>query len=140
MSNESTHKNQQIAFFTSLWRSQATAIMATAADFSVYFVLFHFISTYYVTASGIGAFCGATLSFFLSRHWAFKSTDDRVSNQMIRYSCASGLSLFLNVYGIYFVVETFGIEETIAKVLTSISVGLFINFPIFRCWVFRDRE
>jgi putative flippase GtrA len=114
--------------------------MATAADFSVYFVLFHFISTYYVTASGIGAFCGATLSFFLSRHWAFKSTEDRVRNQMIRYGCASGLSLFLNVYGIYFVVETFGIEETIAKVLTSISIGLFINFPIFRCWVFRDRE
>ena len=140
MSNDSTHKNQQVTFFTSLWRSQATAIMATAADFSVYFVLFHFISIYYVTASGIGAFCGAIVSFFLSRHWAFKSTDDRMRSQMMRYGCASGLSLFLNVYGIYFVVETFGIEETIAKVLTSISIGLFINFPIFRYWVFRDRE
>ena len=139
MSNHSTHKDQHVSFFTSLWRSQATAIMATAVDFSVYFVLFHFISIYYVTASGIGAFCGAIVSFFLSRNWAFKSTDDLMRNQMLRYGCASGISLFLNVYGIYFIVETFGIEETIAKVLTSILIGLFVNFPIFRYWVFRDR-
>lgn len=140
MSNDSTHKDQQVTFFTSLWRSQATAFMASAADFSVYFVLFQLVGVYYVTASGIGAFCGAIVSFFLGRNWAFKSTDDRMRNQMMRYGCASGLSLFLNVYGIYFIVETFGIEETIAKVMTSILIGLFINFPIFRYWVFRDRE
>lgn len=140
MSNDSAHKEQHVPFFTSLWRSQATAIMATATDFSIYFVLFHFVSIYYVTASGVGAFCGAIVSFFLSRNWAFKSTEDKMRNQMIRYGCASGISLFLNVYGIYFIVETFEIKETIAKVLTSILIGLFINFPIFRYWVFRDRE
>ena len=140
MSNGSSHKDHQVSFLTSLWRSQATAIMATAVDFSVYFILFQFVSIYYVTASGIGAFCGAMVSFFLSRHWAFKSTDDRMRYQMMRYGCASGLSLFLNVYGIFFIVETFGIQETVAKVLTSTLIGLFINFPIFRYWVFRDRE
>ncbi len=140
MSSDSTHKDQNVSFITSLWRSQATAIVATATDFSVYFILFHFISIYYVTASGIGAFCGAIVSFFLSRNWAFKSTDDLMRHQMIRYACASGFSLFLNIYGIYFIVETFDVEETAAKILTSILIGLFINFPIFRYWVFRDRE
>lgn len=140
MSNDSTHKEHHVSFFTSLWRSQATAIMATATDFSVYFILFYFISIYYVTASGIGAFCGAIVSFFLSRNWAFKSTDDLMRYQMMRYGCASALSLFLNVYGIYFIVETFGIQETVSKATTSILIGLFINFPIFRYWVFRDRK
>ena len=139
MSNDTTHKEQHVSFFTSLWRSQATAFMATAADFGIYFILFQFIGIYYVTASGIGAFCGAIVSFFLSRNWAFMSTDDKMRTQMLRYGCASGLSLFLNVYGIYFIVVTFDIKETIAKVLTSILIGLFINFPIFRYWVFRDR-
>ena len=139
MSNHSFHKEQHVSFFTSLWRSQATAILATATDFSVYFILFHFINIYYVTSSGIGALCGAIVSFFLSRNWAFKSTDDPMRNQMVRYACASAVSLFLNVYGIYFIVETFGIEETKSKILTSILIGLFVNFPIFRYWVFRDR-
>ena len=140
MSNGPTHKEHHVSFFTSLWRSQATAVIATATDFSLYLILFYFASIYYVTASGIGAFCGAIVSFFLSRNWAFKSTDDLMRHQMVRYLCASGLSLFLNVYGIFFIVETLDIHETKAKVMTSILIGLFVNFPIFRYWVFRDRE
>lgn len=101
--------------------------------------MFHLIGIYYVTSSGIGAVCGALVSFFLSRHWAFKSTAKRLRGQMIRYACASGLSLVLNVYGIYFVTETIGCDETISKVVTSIFVGLFVNFPVFKYWVFKTK-
>lgn len=135
--NPSDDQSQSISFFTSLWRSQATAFIASATDFSVYVILLHLIGIYYVTASGISAICGAIVSFYLGRNWAFKNKNGKITNQMIKYAIASGLSLILNVYGIYFIVETFDLDETISKVVTSITIGLFVNFPVFRYWVFK---
>lgn len=138
MKNQDTiESNESVSFFTSLWRSQATAFMASATDFSIFLIAFHLIGIYYVTASGIGAVCGAVVSFYLGRTWAFNNRSSKISAQALRYACASGLSLVLNVYGIYLIAETFNLDETLSKIITSLLIGLMVNFPVFRYWVFR---
>ena len=68
MNSNVNQSNGSVSFFTSLWRSQATSLMATGVDFTVFIILFHLVGIYYVTSSGIGAFCGAIVSFFQVEH------------------------------------------------------------------------
>lgn len=127
----------KVPFFTSLWRSQATSLTSSTTDLVVYVVALHVIGIYYPVAAAMGAVCGAIVSFYMGRNWAFKSQEGNLTIQAIKYAVTSGMSLVLNVSGLVWVVECFGWEETIGKVIVSIIIGICFNFPMFRYWVFK---
>ena len=139
MSGNASHNEQNVSFLTSLWRAQATSVISSSTDYVV-FLFIQFCGAFYVISTIGGAICGAVISFNLSRKWAYKSTENRVTTQAIRYACASGFSLLMNVTGMVLFVEQFHINEEISKLIVAITVGIFINFPIYKYWVFKKYE
>lgn len=136
MSGNSSTKDSNVSFFTSLWRAQATSILSSTTDYLV-FLFLQFCGTFYVISTIGGAICGAIVSFNLSRNWAYKSTEKKVQTQAIKYACASGFSLLMNVAGMVLFVEQFKMNEEVSKLIIAVIVGLFINFPIYKYWVFK---
>lgn len=136
MPNNSSTGDSNVSFFTSLWRAQATSILSSTTDYLV-FLFLQFCDTFYVISTVGGALCGAVVSFNLSRNWAYKSTEKKVHTQAIKYACASGFSLVMNVLGMVLFVEQFKMNEEISKLIVAVVVGLFINFPIYKYWVFK---
>jgi len=134
--NKTSHTDLNVPFFTSLWRAQATSILSSTTDYLV-FLLMQFLGAFYVISTICGAVCGAVVSFNLSRNWAYKSTENRLRNQAMKYACASGFSLLMNVAGMVLFVEQFKMNEEVSKLIVAIIVGLFINFPIYKYWVFK---
>ena len=136
MPNNSSSENSNVSFFTSLWRAQATSILSSTTDYTV-FLFLQYCGAFYVISTIGGAICGAIVSFNLSRNWAYKSTEKKIQTQAFKYACASGFSLLMNVAGMILFVEQFKINEEISKLIVAIVVGLFINFPIYKYWVFK---
>jgi len=136
MPNNSTSKDSNVSFFTSLWRAQATSIISSSTDYIVFLFLQYF-GVFYVLSTTGGAICGAIISFNLSRNWAYKSTENKVQAQAVKYACASGFSLLMNILGMVLFVEQFQMNEEISKLIVAILVGLFINFPVYKYWVFK---
>lgn len=127
----------KVPFFTSLYRSQITSVTATGVDFLVYFILFKGLQMYYGWASGIGAFCGAMVSFFLGRNWTFKRKDGKISGQMIRYGLTALASVALNTKGVIYVTEVFNFAPTVSKIIISVLVGVLFNFTMHRYFVYK---
>ena len=124
-------------FLGSFVRSQMSSFMATCVDYGVFIIASRFLGVFYVWASGIGAVFGAIVSFLLGRNWAFRRKDGKFTHQAIRYIIASTMSIFLNVNGIYFFTEYFGIADYISKIIVSLLVGVFFNFLMFRYFVYK---
>lgn len=122
---------------TSFWRSQATSLMATAADFTLYGLLFYLFVINYVVASAFGNIAGAILSFYLGRNWSFKSQDGKVSTQAIKYAITSLASAGINSVGIYLLTENTILHPTHSKFIISLLVGITFNFFMFRYFVFK---
>jgi putative flippase GtrA len=134
---------EQIArpsFFSQFKRSQVSSFAATILDYGTLFSLTELLHVYYVISVACGALIGATVNFFLNRHWSFESADGNVHHQALRYCLVSGGSLGLNTGGVYFVTEYFHIHYAISVVIVSLLVGFLFNFPLQRGFVFRYEE
>jgi len=131
------NSNDRVPLLQSFFRSQASSLLATAADFTIYLILFKGVGLFYGTASGMGAAVGAVVSFFLGRHWAFKRKDGRLSTQAMKYGITSGLSVILNTGIMILVTESCHISPDVSKVIVALFIGVLFNFPMFRYFVYR---
>jgi putative flippase GtrA len=127
----------KVPFKKSFYRSQVVSFGSSVVDYLVFFITKELLGVYYPIASALGNIIGALVNFMLGRHWSFKRADGKVTNQAIKYTLVSFSSAVLNTYGIYFIVEYFHIHENYAKIIISIFVGVFWNFPLFRYFVFK---
>ena len=127
----------RVPFFTSFFRSQIASITATAADYLTFFVLEAVIGVYYPIASAIGNILGAIVNFSMGRWWSFKSKDHRWIRQALKYALVSLSSAAINTWGLIVLVERFGLDEYLSKVVVGITVGIIWNFPLFRYFVFK---
>jgi len=132
-----TQDKSKVPFMESFYKSQASSFMATGIDMAVMIFCTEILGIYYVTSTAIGAFCGAMVSFFLGRNWAFRRKDGGLTGQAIRYLITSGLSLVLNTAGVWFITEFLGCQYIVSKVIVSIIVGIFFNFFMFRYFVYK---
>ena len=138
MENKPKSKNKEkVPFFTSFFRSQASSALATAVDFGSFGMLHYVLMLHYALSSGIGNICGAIISFYLGRNWAFKRSDGKISHQAIRYAITSVSSAFLNTSGVIFLTEKFTIEPVISKVIIAFFIGATFNFLMFRYFVYK---
>lgn len=112
-------------------------MFATGLDFIVYVGLVELFAVWYVASAAIAALCGALFAFYLSRTWCFNAQDEQVLTQGIRFFIVSGISLSLNTGGVYLFTDIFGIHYFTSKVATAILVSFFVNFPLYRYYVFR---
>lgn len=121
----------------SFWRSQATSLISSAADFGLFGFLFSLLAVNYVLASALGNVAGAIVSFYLGRNWSFKSQDGNVSNQAIKYAITSLSSLGINSVGIVLLTENSSLTPGYSKIIIALFVGITFNFFMFRYFVFK---
>ncbi len=118
-------------------RYKAVAIFATAIDFSTFLFLKDIVGLWYVLSGFLGAVLGGSVAFVLNRNWVFVSQDKNVKIQIIKYLLTWGGSIMLNTYGLYLLVENTHINETTAKILIAILVGISYNFLMSRFVIFK---
>lgn len=121
----------------SFWRSQATSLISSSADFGLYGLLFYLLSINYVVASAFGNIAGAIVSFYMGRHWSFKSQEGHLGMQAIRYAITSLSSAGINSAGIYLLTENTSLHPTYSKIIIALLVGITFNFFMFRYFVFK---
>jgi putative flippase GtrA len=129
--------DSKVPFMESFYKSQIGSVLATATDMVVLIFCTELLHIYYVVSAAIGAVCGALVSFFLGRNWAFRKKDGKLSNQAIRYFFTSLTSLLLNVGGIYLLTDLLGFQYIMSKIIISAIVGIFFNFFMFRYFVYK---
>ena len=132
-----TENKEKVPFFTSFFRSQASSAVSTVFDFGSFGVLHYLLSVHYALSSGIGNICGAIISFYLGRIWAFKRKDGKITHQAIKYAITSLSSAFINTSGIIFLTENFSIEPAWSKAIVALVVGATFNFLMFRYFVYK---
>jgi putative flippase GtrA len=135
--SSTSNTNDKVPFMESFFKSQASSFVATMVDFAVLITLTELISVYYVYSTAIGAACGAVVSFFLGRNWAFRKKDGKLTHQASRYILTSVASLLLNTYGVFLLTETLGLQYIVSKLIISFLVGVLFNFFMFRYFVYR---
>ncbi len=121
----------------SFFRSQAASFVATATDYFVLIFVTEVLGVWYVASAALGAFCGAIVSFFLGRNWAFKRTQEGIGGQLLRYILTSCSSLILNTLGVYLLTEYFATHYILSKTIVSFLVGVGFNFVMYRYFVFK---
>ncbi len=135
-----TSKKPNVPFFISFSRYTVSAATATATDFSTLLIGKELFGLDPVTATFIGACCGAIVAFVLGRNWTFFNKEGRVSKQGIRFLLVVGGSILLNTFGEYIFTEVWVLSHyMIARVVTAILVGVTYNFPMQRYFVFNDK-
>lgn len=133
-------KKPNVPFFKSFSRYTVSAATATASDFMTLIMLKEYVGLDPVTATFIGACCGATVAFFLGRNWTFLNKEGRMTVQGIRFVLVVAGSILLNTFGEYLLTEVWIVGHyMLARIITAVSVGLFYNFPMQRYFVFNDQ-
>lgn len=124
-------------FIISFLKYQTAALIATAIDFAVFFLLKDVFHIWYVYATAIGALMGAAANFILCRNWAFSAREKKLVTQIGKYIMVSLGSLLLNTVLVYVITELFFIHENYSRVLTAILVAVTYNFTLQKYFVFK---
>ena len=127
-----THKHTN----TQQSQHQQTTQNATGVDYCIMIVCVSVFGLSPVVGTVIGAVCGALTSFTLGRRWVFQAREGDIRGQALRYAAVSALSLCGNAGGEWLLVRL-GLQYIVARLITSIVVGIAWNFPMHRHFVFR---
>jgi putative flippase GtrA len=127
----------KVPFWKSFGRAQIASLIGSASDMGVMFALVELLGVWYVLATALGAFTGAVVNFLLGRHWSFEAQDRPPQGQALRYAVVSAGSLLLNAGGVYAITEWGGLKYGYSKLIVSLLVGFFFNFPLQRHYVFK---
>ena len=137
---QSSKKSSNIADHLLIFsKSQVNALLATTSDYLTLILLVEYFQMSAVIAAGIGAFIGAIVNFSLNRVFLFKSTAS-LHVEIAKYSAVSGMSLGLNMAGMWLMTTVFSFNYLIGKTVVSLLVGIFWNYPLHRYWVFRENK
>ena len=120
-------------------RHNATAVVATAADYLAMIVLVEAARASPVLATAIGALVGAVASFTMGRHFTYRVADVPARVQAWRYALVSAATLALNTAGEYLFFQVIGLQYLVARVVTSIIVSNGWSYPMQRYFVFSRR-
>jgi putative flippase GtrA len=124
--------------FATFVKHQTGALVATAVDFATMIFLVEALGFSAVSATALGAACGAITNFTLGRAWIFRRHDRDARAQALRYAAVSTGSLGLNTLGEALVTGLFGVPYALARVVVAVTISVLFNFPLHRGFVFRE--
>ena len=108
--------------------------IVNATDFSIYYILFHFLS--FSMAKGISFTCAGIVGYFLIKFWTFKHSEPLSFAEVGRYAVINLSALGINVLTNQGILNFWPGAIWVALVIATALTGLF-TFACFKWWVFR---
>jgi putative flippase GtrA len=121
-----------------LLRHQAGSVVATIVDYSLMITVVSLLGAAPELGTAVGAACGGVVNFILGRRWIFRATEGRSASQAGRYALVSFGSLLLNTAGVHVLASRLQVGYVAVRVVVSLTVSLFWNFPMQRTFVFGE--
>lgn len=118
-------------------RSVSVSVAATLSDYIISFILHYGLNIEEVYSTALGSVNGAFVSFYLNRWWAFKSRNGKLSSQAVKYITTLGISILLNSFGVYLFEKFTNFPFVIMRIIVTVFVGVFINYPLYKNFVFK---
>ncbi|MFA5362997.1 MAG: GtrA family protein [Candidatus Omnitrophota bacterium] len=110
--------------------------IVNAADFSIYYILFHFLP--FSISKGIAFTCAGIAGYLLMKYWIFKHNQASFT-EVGRYALINSLALGVNVLTNQSILIVRHGNVFLALIIATIVTGLF-TFTCFKWWVFRVKE
>ncbi len=108
--------------------------IVNATDFSVYYILFHFLP--FSVSKGISFTCAGIVGYLLLKYWTFKHNQKSYA-EIARYALINSLALGVNVLTNQSILKLRPGAVFLALITATILTGLF-TFTCFKWWVFRN--
>lgn len=81
---------------------------------------------------------GVFMGFMLNRNWTFRD-QGHISRGFIRYLVMYAAGYFINLVGLYLLVDIAGYPHQIIQLLIATLLAIMF-FALMRLWVFNDRQ
>ena len=108
---------------------------STIVNYSFFFILYEFLSIYYIFASGIGFILGVFSSYSFNKSWTFQIEKNK--SYVFRYLTIYSLSLLIGLVFLNFLVEILVIMPLLGNLLT-IGLTTILNFLGSKFLVFKN--
>ena len=119
-------------------KAETSAIVASAVDFSLSFLLVQAVGTWYAQASFFGALAGGIINCYVNYRWVFDKQKQRKPYIVFKYFVVWSISILLNTSGTWFFTELSGVNFIIIKAIVAIIVAILWNYQMQRIFVFRN--
>ena len=110
--------------------------LSTICQYAVLIGLVEFFRTDPVIASGIGAFFGAVLNYFLNKTATFQSTAKHKTT-VPRFIVVAVIAIGLNALLMALFIKSFGIAYIPAQIITT-GLIIFFTYNANRFWTFKQ--
>lgn len=123
--------------FLQLVKFGIVGVIGVSINYSIFFILYHFFSVYYILSSALGFIIGIFIVFFLNKFFTFSIKDNSHAKIMIiKYYILNLLLAGLGMIILYFLVDLFGMNPYISNGFVIIITALF-HFLGSKLLVFR---
>jgi putative flippase GtrA len=119
-------------------RANMASLIASLCDYLVTILFKQGINMDAVLAGVSGSMAGGIVHFYVCRNWVFKANGNSVSLQGRRYFIIWAGNLVMNASGLYILINFAGVHYLVSKIITSIAVAFFYNYPLQKLYVFRS--
>jgi dolichol-phosphate mannosyltransferase len=125
--------------FKEFWLYSVGGAIGFVIDFSLLYVLTEFAGFWYLVSNVISVSVAIITNYSWQRLVTFKSLDNRIARQFIKFVIVSVLAIGFNVALMYLLVDIAGLWYMLAKIFVTVVLW-FWNFFGNKYFTFRVKE
>lgn len=111
---------------------------ATAVDLGFLYVFTDIYKIHYLMSAVLAFIIAFCVSFYLQKFWTFRDDNrEKLYVQLSQYIAVTLINLGINTYGMFFLVEKWGIKYLLAQIIMSGFIAIF-SFIIYRFIIFKE--
>ena len=113
--------------------------LTTILDIGIFYFLNKVIHLHYMVANAIAWILAVTFSFLANKYFVFESKSfarEVWEKEAAEFFGARGLSCFVDMSGMFFLVSILGIDKNYSKLIINLVV-IFINYILSKFWIFK---
>jgi putative flippase GtrA len=114
--------------YQKLARYLGIGVIATLADWTIFYLLIGYLGIYYMLALATSYFASTVLNFFMNRRYTFRNTCRRVHFQLAVFIAVAITGLGLNEIIVYGLVHMVPGSITGSTLMASRAIATFIVF------------
>jgi len=120
------------------FKANLASVIASACDYLVTIMAVQLLGMDVVVAGITGTITGGIINFWIGRQWVFSAVESKAHRQAVRYGIVWLGNLLLNATGMYVFTKLAGLYYMTAKIITSLVVAIFYNYPLQKRYVFKS--